>query len=122
VRHVRLVSPRALRHSDVRIVEDDAAVRNPLFQRGFDLIRAANILNTRYFDEGRLRTIASNLRSYLAGPGSWLLVVRTFGLNDNRGTLFELGRDGRLEPVERFGGGSDIEALVRDCAAAPENA
>ena len=120
--HIRLVSPRALQRPDVRIVEDDAAVRNPQFHRGFDLIRAANILNARYFDEGRLRTITLNLRSYLAGPGSWLLVVRTFGSNENRGTLFELGRDGRLEPIERFGGGSDIEALVRDCAAIPEPA
>jgi hypothetical protein len=119
-RHVRLVSPRALRHPDVRIVEDDASKSNPGFLRAFDLIRAANILNPRYFDEGRLRAVAANLKSYLAGPGSWLLVVRTFDRGRNRGTLFELTREGHLEPIERFGGGSEIEALVRDCDAGRE--
>lgn len=119
--HVRLVSPRALQRPNLRIVEDDALVPNPKFHARFDLIRAANIMNLRYFDARRLSAIARNLKSYLAGPGSSLLVVRTLGDRDNHGTLFELQRDGRLEPVERFGDGSDVEALVRACAAQPES-
>ncbi|MET3722995.1 hypothetical protein [Sphingomonas trueperi] len=107
---VPLVSPRLARAGGVELVEDDIAVANCRFAGRFELIRAANILNRHYFSDAGLEAAVCNVRSYLAGAGSWLAVVRTHGGGDHRGTLFRMNDAGGLDPVERWGGGSEVEA------------
>lgn len=108
---VALVSPRLVQSDAVRLLEDDITIRNPALERGFDLIRAANILNRHYFEPADLLRAVNNVRSYLRGPGAWLLVLRTHGESDHRGTLFRMADDRTLSIVERWGTGSEIEAM-----------
>ena len=66
---------------------------------------------SRYFPEDLCRAIG-NLQSYLAGPGSLLLIVRTLGSGEHHGTLFVLDEHRRLRVRQRFGKGSEIEQLA----------
>jgi len=111
---VALVSPRLAQSDAMRLIEDDITLRNPALIGGFDLIRAANILSRLHFQPGSLLRAVDNTRSYLRGPGAWLLVLRTHGDSDHRGTLFRKGDDGALAVVERWGGGSEIEEMFLD--------
>jgi len=115
VRQVALVTPRLKARHDVTPIEDDIMVRNRAFERRFDLVRAANILNSGYFPEASLRRGLSNVLSYLAGPGALLLIGRTVEQSGNHATLFEVAANGqRLNIVSRFGKGSEVEELVLD--------
>lgn len=109
---VALVSPRLSRSVGVELVEDDVTRSNPHFVGGFDLVRAANILNRHYFDADALERAVGNVKSYLRGPGAWLLVVRTHGDSDHQGTLFRMNEAHGLDVIERWGEGSEVEALV----------
>lgn len=110
---VKLVSPRLNHGRRIALREDDVLARNPDFVGAFDLVRAANILNLDYFPEAALRGAIGHLRSYLKGPGSLLLVVRTDKRNGtNNGTLYALRPDGSLEERRRFGSGSEVAGLV----------
>lgn len=111
-RPVMLVSPRLRDYPAIRVVEDDVLKRRPEFEAKFQFVRAANILNHDYFDEDQLRAAVRNLRAYLAGPGSLLLIVRSLHNGEQHGSLFELGDDGRLSVCQRFGSGSEIEQLA----------
>ncbi len=111
-RPVRLVSPRLRSFPEITLQRDDILNANPGFVGRFDLIRAANVLNRRYFDEAKLRRIVRNLTNYLAGEGALLLVVRTYRGAGNRGSLFRLDAAGRLTVVKRFGEGSEFEPLL----------
>jgi len=111
---VALVSPRLAQSDAIRLIEDDITVRNPALVGGFDLIRAANILNRLHFQPASLQRALDNIRAYLRGPGAWLLVLRTHGESDHRGTLFRMGDDGALAVMERWSGGSEIEELFLD--------
>jgi hypothetical protein len=108
---VALVSRRLAQSDAMRLIEDDITVRNPALTGGFDLIRAANILNRHYFEPAELQRAVDNVRSYLRGPGAWLQVLRTHGDADHRGTLFRMADDGALVVVERWGGGSEVEEM-----------
>ncbi|MBC9031388.1 hypothetical protein IAG41_03190 [Sphingomonas sp. JC676] len=108
---VALVSRRLAQSDAMRLIEDDVTIRNPALTGGFDLIRAANILNRHYFEPAELQRAVDNVRSYLRGPGAWLLVLRTHGDAEHRGTLFRMADDGALDVVERWGGGSEIEEM-----------
>lgn len=108
---VALVSPRLARSDTIQLIEDDITIRNATLVGAFDLVRAANILNRHYFDPASLRRAVENVRSYLRGPGAWLLVLRTHGDSDHRGTLFRVASDGDLEVVRRWGAGSEVEDL-----------
>jgi hypothetical protein len=110
-RPIQLVTPRLGSSGAFRLVEDDVTVRNPAFERGFDLVRAANILNRHYFTPAALVTAVTNVRSYLRGPGSLLLVVRTHGAVAQHGSLMRLDEEGRLRVVARCGTGSEVEDL-----------
>jgi len=113
---VALLTPR-LRGSDAfHWQEDDIIRRNAAFTGRFDLIRAANLLNRHYFTAPALRDAVANTIAYLSGPGAWLLVLRTHGAADHRGTLFRMGEDRRLSIVARHGTGSEIEELVMELA------
>jgi hypothetical protein len=119
---VPLVSPRLARAGGVELVEDDIAVENHRFYARFGLIRAANILNRHYFSEAGLEAAVRNVRSYLAGAGSWLAVVRTHGGGDHRGTLFRMNDAGNLDLVERWGGGSEVEGAFLSTCRSPGRA
>lgn len=108
---VALVSRRLAQSDAMRVIEDDVTVRNPALAGGFDLIRAANILNRHYFEPAELQRAVDNVRSYLRGPGAWLLVLRTHGDADHRGTLFRMSDDGALVVAERWGSGSEVEEM-----------
>jgi len=114
---VALVSPRLSQSDAIRLIEDDITVRNPALVGGFDLIRAANILNRHYFEPADLQRAVDNVRSYLRGPGAWLLVLRTHGEDGHRGTLFRVAGDRGLAVVERWGGGSEVESMFLQAPA-----
>jgi hypothetical protein len=109
---VMLVSPRLSSAPAVSLIEDDITVSNPRLRGRFQFIRAANLLNIHYFTPEALRRAIDNVLSYLDGTGAWLLVVRTHGMDDHRGTLFRVRADGTLMAYERYGSGSEIERLL----------
>ncbi len=98
--------------ADIRFVENDITVRSPAFVGRFGFARAANILNLGYFPPEQIQVALSNIRSYLRGAGSLLLVTRTDEAGKNNGTLFELAKNSRFRPLVRIGRGSEIEHLV----------
>lgn len=120
IRQVALVSPRLSLREDIRAVEDNVMVLNTGFVGRFSLIRAANILNIGYFPESALRAALGNVVAYLSGPGALLLVARTVPGSGNHGSLFRVSAEGtRVDLVERYGQGSEIEQLVLSTARAP---
>ena len=119
VRRVELVNARLAAQDGVSVLQDDIFERNPAFVGRFDLVRVANILNHCYFDRPALERGLANARSYLSGPGAWLLVARTHGRSDHRATLFRMGDDGGLAVAGRFGGGSEVEPLVGAAGTQP---
>lgn len=110
--HVQLVAPRLLEDKNIVVCDDDITRFNPEFAARFDFVRAANVLNKGYFDDGALRGIIDNVREYLKPSAGSLLVLRTHENKENHGTLFKLDSDNRFVPLERFGTGSEIEYLV----------
>ena len=109
---VKLVTPRLTDADSFEILSDDIMALNPAFLGRFDLVRAANILNRHYFGEARLRIALSHVRRYLRGPGTWLFIVRTHGEDEHHGTLFRMNSAGTLDPIHRFGRGSEVEHLA----------
>ncbi|HEY0624983.1 hypothetical protein [Sphingomonas sp.] len=113
---VALLTPRLRRSDAFRWQEDDITRHNPAFTARFDLVRAANLLNRHYFEPKALRDAVANTITYLSGPGAWLLVLRTHGASEHRGTLFRMGTDGRLSVIDRYGPGSEVEDLFLELA------
>jgi hypothetical protein len=112
VERIELVTPRLLAHHDITVCADDISQYNPGFANRFDFIRVANVLNEGYFPEATLRTMIGNIKKYLAGDGSSLLIVRTHEDRVNHGTLFRATDGQHFEAKKRFGAGSEIENLV----------
>lgn len=108
---VTLVSPHLARMPGVSLVEDDVTVCNPRLVGQFDLVRAANLLNKHYFSRESMAAAAANVRRYLRGSGAFLLLLRTHNARDHHGSLLRMEQDGQLEVIERFGRGSEVEAL-----------
>jgi hypothetical protein len=97
----------------IEFVEQDIFSSKPEFERRFDFIRAANILNIDYFEEALLRQGLANIISYMRSPGSLLLVNRTAEkTNVNNGSLFELQISGYLKEILKIGIGSEIARLT----------
>ena len=109
---VALLTPRLRQSNAFRWYEDDITHRRDSLTGRFDLVRAANLLNRHYFEPAALRDAVANAIAYLSGPGAWLLVLRTHGASDHRGTLFRMDDAMRLSVVDRYGTGSEIEDLV----------
>jgi hypothetical protein len=113
-RRVKLVSPRLSQSRDITLREDNILLSNPEFAGKFDLVRAANILNRDYFSDTQLTAGLRNVRSYLKGPGSLLLLVRTDKRTEtNNGSLYIVNGSGGLELVTRFGTGSEVEEILQ---------
>lgn len=109
---VKLVTPRLLKEQNISTCEDDVMKYNPTYAGRFDFVRAANVLNKGYFSDEALRGIIANIKRYMIPSSGSLLVMRTYEDKTNHGTLFRLGEEGRFIPLERFGEGSEIEALM----------
>lgn len=107
-RPLKLVSP--LLRNRIEVVEDDILV-NRAYRECFDVVRAANILNRGYFDEGTLMAMLLNLRNRLR-RGGLLVVCRTNEKNVNHGSILSLGEDGRLSQVARLNEGSEVEDIA----------
>lgn len=115
LRPLDLVSRSLAGRANVRVVEDDVLTCDG-FVRSFHVVRAANILNQTYFDDAKLSSILSNLRSRLL-PGGLLVVCRTDARGVNRATVFALGPLGRFEIAGRLNGGTDVEGLALELPA-----
>ena len=109
-RPLSLLSPRIRPGAAIEIVEDDIATGTRRFEREFDVIRAANVLNF-YLDPSMLKQMLSTLRSRLR-VGGLLVICRTDMREQNLGTIFRLKGDRSLEVVRRIGSGSEIESFV----------
>jgi hypothetical protein len=107
---LKLISPSLAAHPRIEVVEDDI-LENRRWPRQFDVLRAANVLNRRYFDDAVLERMLHNLRSRLA-PGGVLAVCRTTEEGRNDATLFRLRDDRTLEELARLNGGSEITPLA----------
>ncbi len=112
IRPINLVTPRLSSHPRVTIKEGNILTESWL-EGQFHVIRAANILNRRYFDDEALTKILNNLRQHLATDGI-LIVCRTVTDQKavNHATIFRLGEGRRFELVSRMNGGSEIENLI----------
>ncbi|MBB4186324.1 hypothetical protein GGE07_002983 [Sinorhizobium terangae] len=116
-RPVKMITRSLPSNGEIEFEENDIMRRSQHFVRRFDLVRAANILNTNYFSPDQIRTAIGNIHSYLRGPGALVMIARTNRAQENAGTLFELKEDGSFAVLERVGGGSEIEKLVLDFRA-----
>jgi SAM-dependent methyltransferase len=109
---VRLISKRLTEYPEISCIQNDIFTMTPELVAKFDLIRAANILNKNYFSQTDLLAAVRNIKSYLKGNGSLLLVTRTGANQKNSGTLFRLDALTNFEIAARVGAGSEIEDLV----------
>lgn len=109
---VRLITPMLRKHPNIVVQKDDVTQYNHLFEGKFNFIRAANVLNKGYFTDTALVAIIDNIKHYLARPKGALLVVRTHENAVNQGTLFSIEENGGCEIIQRFGDGSEVEAIV----------
>jgi glycosyltransferase involved in cell wall biosynthesis len=107
---VKLITRRA---RSIRFLEDDFFAPNRASFRGrFDVLRAANLLNLKYFPETKLREGVINLRQRLTGEGAMFIVNRTLHDGTNHGSIFRLDRLAKFQLLGRTGNGSEIEAIV----------
>jgi hypothetical protein len=107
-RRFPLVDPRLVQSAQITLVEDDIFTPHPEFDRRFDAVRAANILNRAYFDEPRLRAGVVSLTRRVR-RGGLLIVCRTED-GVNHGSVYEVGK--RIEELARLGEGSEVHELV----------
>lgn len=113
-RTISLVTPRLMKHPRVTVCEGNILAKSSL-HGAFDVIRAANILNRKYFDDDSLKKILSNLRQHLSCNGI-LIVCRTDTDEKaaNRATIFNLNERNRFVVMSQLNGGSEIEDLIVD--------
>ncbi len=109
-RAVALVSAKLQRSSELTVIEDDILFNEGL-RNQFHVLRAANILNRKYFDVKTLRAMLINLRNRLT-RGGLLIVCLTNERGQNDATVFMLNESGGFDVVARLGSGSEIEDLV----------
>jgi len=108
---VALVSPRVSSNRAITLIESDITVCDERLRGRFDLVRAANILNQHYFSRADLERAVTNVRSYLRGPGAWLLILRTNEDGEHHASLMRMDPRGQLGVVGRYGKGSEVEAM-----------
>jgi hypothetical protein len=111
-RAISLVTPRLMNHPRVTVSEANILTESGL-QGAFHVIRAANILNRDYFDDGTLTKVLGNLRKHLNPDG--ILVVCYTDMSQgsvNRATIFKLGENKSFVVVSKMNGGSEIEDLI----------
>jgi hypothetical protein len=109
-RPIQLVSPSIRNRARISVVEDDILL-NRGYARRFHVLRAANILNTGYFDKATLAAMLTNLRERLRDGGR-LVVCRTNRENVNHGTVFGLDAQRRFQVLARINEGSEVESIA----------
>jgi hypothetical protein len=107
---LRLISPGNDRVRQLDLIEDDILTGTSYPSR-FHVVRAANILNLRYFDATTIERMLVNLRARLV-PRGLLIVCRTDEVGTNNATLFTLTEGGRFEVLARLNAGSEITDIV----------
>jgi hypothetical protein len=113
-RPVQMITRSLPSNGEIVFIENDIMCQSERFIHRFDMVRAANILNTGYFSPDQIHIAIENIHSYLRGPGALLMIARTNRARENAGSLFELNGNGSFAVLERVGGGSEIERLVLD--------
>ncbi|AMW04159.1 hypothetical protein GEMMAAP_03545 [Gemmatimonas phototrophica] len=106
-----LMSARLRGAHAVRFVSQDVFVRNAGWEGHFDLVRVANLLNRAYFSEAQLQQALAHAIEYVK-PMGYLLVNRSTDDGFNHGTILQRQPQGHLSVVQRFGSGSEVEALM----------
>ncbi|GJG87939.1 ATP-binding protein [Gemmatimonadetes bacterium T265] len=115
---VQLVSPRLVRRPGTTVVEHDLANPRAEWVGGFDVVRAANVLNHDYFDVPTLRRMLGHLETYVR-PHGLLVLCRTHDdTRTNHASVLRRAPDGRFGVVTRVGNGSEVESLVLEPVAA----
>jgi hypothetical protein len=111
---LRLLSRRAMDDPDIEFIEED--LLGDLRCKGsFHVIRAANILNPRYFSSECLLWMLNRLRGRLEKDGV-LVVVRTDADGTNHGGVYEFDGKRFLKLALTIGRGSEIHNLIVDGA------
>lgn len=110
---VLLASSRAIGVPEIQLVEHDLFAPAGNWKGGFQLVRAANVLNRTYFSDAQLRVGVDRLIELVA-PDGWLLVARSEAGPPvrNRASLWRRSPDGSVKSVARFNGGLDIDPLI----------
>jgi len=102
---------REVRRSDAIEVLECDLMRARQLGRSFDCIRAANVLNRRYFDDAFLARALKELAACL-NEGGLLAVVRSEDeTSTNRGSIYRL-EQGAFEVLATLNDGSEIDDLV----------
>ncbi len=107
---LKLISNKVRNVQNLVLIEDDIQNDNPDHHYKFDVIRAANILNKKFFDDEVLRKMVNNLRKKLK-PGGILIICRTLA-EENHATIFKLTDENHFQAIETLGQGSEITDLV----------
>jgi len=107
---LKLISPGNDQVRRLELVEDDL-LNGTSYPNRFHVVRAANILNLRYFDRTTIERMLVNLRARLL-PGGLLIVCRSAEAGTNNATLFTLTAGARFEVVAQLNEGSEITDIV----------
>lgn len=108
---IALLSRSFAENGKLRMIEDDLlAQSDSKVCQGFDVIRAANILNLIYFPADLIGRMLATLKQRLK-EGGLLIIVRTHPSGENNGSIFRLSNN-QFVVVDRFGNGSEIEPIV----------
>ena len=111
---IALLSRSFANNDRLRMIEDDLLEENDQeLCQAFDVIRAANILNLVYFPVDLIKQMLATLKQRLK-EGGLLIVVRTHPSGENNASIFRLS-DNRFVVVDRYGDGSEIEAIINRC-------
>ena len=113
-----LVHPDVLAEPALVLRVLDCLVRDESLVGTLDALRAANILNTCYFDDNQLRTAVACCHAYLREEGLFAVVRCEPPLSEEIecGTIWRKTAAG-FERVEDYGRGSEIAAVVDDFRA-----
>lgn len=111
---IPIVSKVLARRPDVNFCEADVFSFVSDWDRGFWLVRAANILNLDYFSAAQLRSALRCLIQYVQCDGILVLNRTIEPDRANHGTIFRRDAQGQLHVLCRIGRGSEIEALALD--------
>lgn len=109
---ISLINPTVRAEPDLAAFEFDVLGRDDALGGGFDAIRASNVLNKENFTQNQLLCALGKLNAYLR-EGGYLLVSRSdiAAGEIERGSVWRRRGPGFI-PVEDFGGGSEISAVV----------
>ena len=110
-RPISLVTPRLVSHPNVVVREADI-LSDSWIEGKYHVVRAANLLNKKYFDEGAIAHVLNSLRQHIVADGT-LIVCRT---DDSRrindASIFRVDNEGRFTVTSTMNDGSEIQSLV----------